>query len=72
MQKQKNYNIKRCNFCNKTLDKIWFTALMTEEWRWNGTNWECDAKHSLTTDSEQNVVCPNYGRVAGKGIDFGF
>lgn len=72
MKNQKNYNIKHCNFCNKTLDKIWFTAQMTEEWSWNGDNWECSVRHSLCTDSEQNVMCPNCERVIGKGVDFGF
>jgi len=27
---------KRCTNCGEILDAIWFTALMTEEWRWNG------------------------------------
>jgi len=72
MAKKKNYKTKLCSFCGKTLDKIWFSALMTEEWIWNGTNWECSARHSLITDSEQNVICPNCERVVGKGTDFGF
>lgn len=71
MKNQKNY-IKHCRFCNEILNKIWFTALMTEEWRWNGIDWECDARHSLITDSEQNVICPNCEQVVGKGVDFGF
>ena len=34
---------KRCKNCNRVLDRIWFTALMTEEWGWNGEGYnECE------------------------------
>jgi hypothetical protein len=63
---------KRCKNCGEMLDRIWFTALMTEEWSWNGWNWECTARHSLVTDPEQPVLCPHCEKVVGTGIDFGF
>ncbi|NIV11085.1 MAG: hypothetical protein GWN62_07255, partial [Aliifodinibius sp.] len=52
--------------------RIWFTAQMTEEWSWNGQNWERTASHSLATDPEQPVLCSNCEAVVGTGIDFGF
>ena len=64
---------KRCKNCGKILDKIWFTSPMTEEWSWDGVGYnECTARHSLVNDPEQNVICPNCGKVVGSGIDFGF
>ena len=64
---------KRCRNCYRILDRIWFTALMTEEWCWNGEGYnECTAGHSLPTDSGSNVVCPYCGAVVGTGYDFGF
>lgn len=63
---------KRCKNCNEILDRIWFTTLMTEEWSWDGLHWECTARHSLVTDREQPVLCPNCETVVGTGVDFGF
>ena len=64
---------KRCRNCNRILDRIWFTALMTEEWSWNGKGYnECSARHSLITDAEQPVLCPYCEEVVGTGLDFGF
>lgn len=64
---------KRYQSCNRILDRIWFTALMTEEWSWNGEGYnECTAMHSLVTDPEQNVICPNCESVIGTGRDFAF
>lgn len=54
------------------LDIIWFTALMTEEWIWNGCHWDCTARNSLVTDPDQPVICPNCERVVGTGHEFGF
>lgn len=64
---------KRCRNCGEILDAIWFTALMTEEWSWDGLGYrECTAMHSLVTDPEQNVICPHCEHVVGTGLDFGF
>ena len=64
---------KRCKNCGKILDRIWFASLMTEEWSWNGEGYnECTAKHGITTDPEQFVICPDCEKVVGTGIDFGF
>jgi len=64
---------KRCKNCGQILDAIWFTAMMTEEWVWTGTGYnECSAHHSLVTDRERVVLCPNCEAVVGTGIDFGF
>ena len=64
---------KRCKNCNRILDRIWFTALMTEEWSWNGEGYnEYSARHSLITDPEQPVRCPCCDNVVGTGLDFGF
>jgi hypothetical protein len=63
----------RCNKCGKLLGAIWFTSLMTEEWIWNGEgNNECSAHHSLVTDSNSRVICPNCEHVVGVGREFGF
>lgn len=63
----------RCKRCGKILDAIWFTALMTEEWSWDGLGYrECTARHSLVTDPEQNVECSQCGNVVGTGRKFGF
>jgi len=63
----------RCKNCGRLLDRIWFTALCTEEWSWNGEGYnECTARHSLTTDPDSNVECPYCGKVVGTGHDFGF
>jgi phage FluMu protein Com len=65
--------IKKCQHCHKILDRICFTALMTEEWSWTGEGYnENTVRHSLVTDREQNVQCPYCGKVVGTGIDFGF
>lgn len=63
---------KRCPNCNEQIDRIWFTALMTEEWAWNGLSWECIARHSLITDPDQPVICPYCKAGVGIGRDFGF
>ena len=64
---------KRCKNCGQILNAIWFTALMTEEWAWNGTGYnECTTRHSLVTDPDSNVICPNCESVVGTGRDFGF
>jgi len=63
----------RCNNCGKILDAIWFTNMMTEEWSWNGKGYdECTARHSLVSDSDQEVICPNCEHKVGTGMDFGF
>ena len=61
----------RCKGCGEMLDVVWFTAPMTEEWSWNGWHWECTARHSLLTDPDQSVICPNCETVVGTGHDFG-
>jgi hypothetical protein len=64
---------KRCKNCGEILNAVWFTALMTEEWPWNGNGYnECTAKNSLVNDYDQNVICPNCEHVVGTGIDFNF
>ena len=46
---------------------------MTEEWSWNGDGYfEGTARHSLVTDPEQIVLCPECEKVIGTGLDFGF
>ena len=65
--------MKRCGNCGEILDRIWFTALMTEEWAWNGIGYnECSARHSLVTDPQANVICPYCKQVVGTGFDFSF
>lgn len=64
---------KRCRNCGEILNSIWFTVLMTEEWTWNGIGYnECTARHSLITDPDSKVICPNCEQVIGTGRDFGF
>jgi hypothetical protein len=64
---------KRCKNCGEILDRIWFTALMTEEWSWSGEGYnECTARHSLVTDPQHPVLCPNCESIVGTGFDFGF
>lgn len=73
MANKKECEIKRCKNCNMILNHIWFTALMTEEWSWNGEGYnECTARHSLSTDPDSEVICPYCGQVVGRGRDFGF
>ena len=70
---EKETRRKRCKNCNRILDRIWFTALTTDEWTWTGEDYnECTARHSLVTDPEQPVLCPNCEAVVGTGLDFGF
>jgi hypothetical protein len=46
---------------------------MTEEWSWNGEGYnECSARHSLVTDPQHTVRCPNCDKIVGTGFDFGF
>jgi len=68
----KKETVGRCPKCNEQLDRIWFTAQMTEEWTWNGLSWECTARHGLVTDPEQAVICPYCEAMVGTGRDFGF
>jgi len=64
---------KHCKHCGKTLDRIWFDALMTEEWSWDGEGYnECTARHGLVSDPEQLVICPHCEKVIGSGFDFDF
>ena len=64
---------KRCKNCGEMLDAVWFTTLITEEWSWNNEGYnECTARHSLMTDPEKEVICPNCEHVVGTGRDFGF
>jgi hypothetical protein len=72
MSNEKRVREERCKHCGEILDTIWFTAQMTEEWSWNGWHWECTARHSLVTDPDQSVICPNCERVVGTGRNFGF
>lgn len=63
---------KKCKECGNILDKINFTALMTEQWVWTGDTWECCAHNSLINDPNQSVCCPECDAVVGIGKDFGF
>ncbi|MEA3361111.1 MAG: hypothetical protein U9R17_17125 [Thermodesulfobacteriota bacterium] len=64
---------QRCPKCNEHLDRIWFTAQMTQEWSWNGEGYnECTAHHSLINDPDQPVVCPFCENIIGTGRNFGF
>ena len=72
MDNKKTIRKGRCKHCGEMLDVIWFTALMTEEWSWNGWHWECTAKHSLVADPDQPVLCPHCEAAVGTGRDFGF
>ncbi|HOD38130.1 MAG TPA: hypothetical protein PLS75_05310 [Candidatus Marinimicrobia bacterium] len=66
-------SIRICPNCGEYLDRIWFTAIMTEEWSWNGEGYsECTAHHSLGTDPQEEVLCPYCEAVVGTGYDFGF
>lgn len=65
-------NERICNNCKTRIDRINFTAVMTEQWVWNGEMWECCAHNSLVNDPEQNVYCPECDSVLGIGKDFGF
>lgn len=72
MDSKKEVGEGRCKHCGEMLGTIWFTALMTEEWSWNGWHWECTARHNLVTDPQEKVICPNCEHVVGTGFDFGF
>jgi Zn finger protein HypA/HybF involved in hydrogenase expression len=73
MTVEKEARRKRCPKCHSVLDRIWFTALMTEEWLLDEDDYrECTARHSLVTDPEQPVLCPYCEAVVGTGLDFGF
>lgn len=73
MVNNKKFERRHCGNCGSVLDAIWFTALMTEEWSWNGEGYsECTAKHSLTNDPDLKVICPKCEKVVGTGLDFGF
>ena len=66
------YKIKKCSHCGYDLERIVYTRVMSEEWGWDGYNWECLGHHSLVHDPEQNVFCPECGNTIGTGVDFGF
>ena len=73
MMVEKKAGRKRCPHCKKPLDRIWFTAMMTEEWSFDGHGYrECTARHSLVADPQANVLCPECEGVVGTGYDFGF
>jgi RNA polymerase subunit RPABC4/transcription elongation factor Spt4 len=73
MTAEKESRQKRCPNCHSVLDRIWFTALMIEEWALDDDGYrECTARHSLVTDPEQPVLCPECEAVVGTGLDFGF
>lgn len=63
---------KRCKNCGEIIERIWFTAMMTEEWTETGSGWECTARHSLVSDPQHEVLCPECEAVVGTGYDFGF
>lgn len=67
-----NYKIRKCNCCGYELERIVYTRELSEEWDWNGTNWECVGHNSLADDPEQIVRCPECNNIIGKGPDFGF
>lgn len=64
--------LSKCPNCGNTLDRINYTQNRTEQWLWNGSNWECCADHSLITDPEQSVLCPECDTTVGTGLEFGF
>ena len=66
------YQIKKCPYCEYDLEKIVYTKVMSEEWIWDGQNWECLGHHSLIHDPEQKVFCPECGNIVGTGVEFGF
>jgi len=66
------YEIKKCPHCGFCLERIIYTRVMSEEWDWNGDNWECAGRNSLVDDPEQMVRCPECDNIVGKGTDFGF
>ena len=73
MALKKERKMVRCKNCGERLNRIWFTALCTEEWSWNGEGYnECTARNSLVTDTQREVVCPHCEIVIGTGYDFGF
>ncbi len=63
---------KTCKNCGTKIERINFTAIMTEQWVWNGETWECCAHNSLIRDSQQNVYCSECDAIIGTGRDFGF
>ena len=71
-EKKEQQEEKICSECGFILNRIHFTSIMTEEWTYNGQTWEQTAHHSLVTDNEQEVYCPECSAIVGKGIDFGF
>jgi hypothetical protein len=66
----KNKNV--CSNCGTKIDSLNFTAVMTEQWTWNGEEWELVARHSLANDPEQHVRCVECDAIIGTGKDFGF
>jgi len=67
-----SFDAKNCLRCGFELTVLNFSALMTEQWAWNGWYWECTAHHSLVYDPAQEVRCPECDSVVGTGKDFGF
>jgi ribosomal protein S27E len=64
--------IKKCNSCGQSLEKIIFTHKLSEEWAWNGKQWECIGRNSLIHDPHLKIRCPECDAVIGTGKDFGF
>ena len=64
--------IKKCPYCGCNLDKIVYEGYMHEEWAFNGDNWECSGRNSLTDDPGKEVICGECNRIVGTGNDFGF
>jgi phage FluMu protein Com len=63
---------KRCQHCGDFLDKIVFSREMSEEWAWNGDNWECTYRTSLVDNPHLEVRCSNCDNIVGIGKDFNF
>jgi len=65
-------DIKKCGNCGEELDKIVFTHMMSEEWTWNGFQWECTGRDSLIHNPHLDVRCPECDVIIGTGKDLGF
>jgi phage FluMu protein Com len=63
---------KTCHNCGEVLDKVVFTHEMSEEWKWNGSSWECIGRNSLIDDPHLEVHCPECDTIVGTGKEFGF
>lgn len=69
---EKEYQIRKCQNCGHDLSRIVYVSEGFEEWDFNGQNWECVGKNSLTDDPHKEVICPECNMVVGIGKDFGF